>query len=124
MKRAWGATRRWAGSRWARLDRFQRVMIGVMLAGVVVNVALGHFVLAFAAVLWTYVFVDWWWAKEELRIARVRLRRLSEVREAATVGGWVLDAAREAGEGNMTFVGIRQDKTGFTVSTYGPGVKS
>lgn len=123
MTRAWDATKRWAASRWALLDRFQRVMIGMMLVGVVVFVAFGQFVLAFAWAVWTYVFIDWWCAKEERRIARGRLRELSEG-GAATVGGWVLDAAREAGEGNMTFVGIRQDKTGFTVRTYGPGVKS
>ena len=116
--------KRWAASRWAALDRFQRVVLGLMLAVVVVCVAFGQFVLAFAALMWTYVFVDWWWAKEELGIARDRLRELSDVREASTVGEWVLDAAREAGEGNMTFVGIRHDKTGFTVRTYGPGVKS
>lgn len=123
MKRAWDATKRWAASRWARLDRFQRVTIGLMLAGVVVALAFGQFVLAFAALMWTYVFVDWWWAKEELRIARDRLRELPEG-EAATVGEWLLDMARESGEGNMTFVGIRHDKTGFTVWNSGPGVKS
>ena len=120
MKRAWDATKRWAASRWALLDRLQRVMVGTMLVVVVVNVALGQFVLAFTAALWTYVFVDWWCVREE----RDRLRELSEVRESATVGEWVLDAAREAGEGNMTFVGIRQDKTGFTLRRTGWEVKS